>query len=259
MSNTAQPTPLRQPELILCELGRTDLPRHESHSPFCLKIHRALRAAGLRYTSRHADRPDAYRAFNRTGQVPVLLIDGEPVADSTAILRRLAALRPTPVWADHAPAVLAEAMLWEELGDTALNGFLIATRWADPRNWPLTRAAYFGNMPRPVAAVVPALLRRRVLAGLVARDIWRAGPDACWQRFTTLLDDLEQRAPATGFWLGDRLSAADLGLFPQLHGLRLPLSPWQKEQVEARPRLTAWLDRVDAATGPVAADARAAA
>ena len=41
---------------------------------------------------------------------------------------------------------------------------------------------------------------------------------------------------------------ADIGLFAQLHSLRSALTPWQREQVEARPALRAWLDRVDAAT-----------
>lgn len=237
-----------RPALILCELERPPLPRHESHSPFCLKVHRALKAAGLAYTSRHADRPSAHRSVNPTGQVPVLLIDGEAVADSTEILRRLARLTPTPNWAAHPPAVLAEAMLWEELADSVLNGFVVAARWADPRNWPQVRAAYFSRMPRVLAAVLPGLLRRKVIAGLHARDVWRAGPDACWRRFTDLLDSLEQRAPADGFWLGEGLSAADIGLFAQLHSLRAPLTPWQSEQIDVRPRLRAWLERIDAAT-----------
>lgn len=241
-----------RPALILCELERPALPRHESHSPFCLKVHRALKAAGLPYTSRHGEHPGVHRGVNATGQVPVLLLDGEAVADSTEILRRLARLTPTPDWAAHPPALLAEATLWEELGDTVLNGFLVAARWADPRNWPLVRAAYFARMPRLLAAVLPGLLRRRVIAGLRARDVWRAGPEACWRRFTDLLDCLELRAPAAGFWLGERLSAADLGLFAQLHSLRAPLTPWQSAQIEARPRLCAWLDRVDAATWPAA-------
>lgn len=238
------------PELVLCELERPPLPRHESYSPFCLKVHRALKAAGLAYRSRLGERPDAHRRYNPTGQVPVLLVDGEPVADSTEILRRLARLDPRPTWADHPPAALAESMLWEELADTAVNGFLVAARWADERNWPGVRAAYFEGMPRPLMAVVPALLRRKVVASLVARDVWRAGPDACWRRFTDLLDHLELRAPARGFWLGERLGPADLGLFAQMHSLRLPLTAWQSQQIAARPRLSAWLDRVDAATCP---------
>jgi glutathione S-transferase len=238
----------QQPVLVLCELDRPALPRHESYSPYCLKVHRALKAAGLRYTSRHGQTPSSHRDVSKLGQVPVMLIDGQPVADSTQILARLAALQPTPAWAAVDPAVHAEGLLWEELADTALGGFVIAARWADDRNWPILHDTFFSGAPWPVRRLVAPAIRLRIVGGLVARDIWRAGPEACWQRFEILLDALERRAPATGFWLGERLGVADLALFAQLHSLRTPLTPWQAAQVQARATLDAWLDRVDAAT-----------
>ena len=235
------------PHLVLCELQRQPLPGHESYSPFCLKVHRALKAAGLAYESRPAAVPDAHRQHNPLGQVPVLLIDGQAIADSTQILAALAQRSPTPTWAADT-STHAEALLWEELADTALNGFLVAARWADERHWPLVREAYFGAAPWPVRRLIAPQIRRRVIAGLVARDVWRAGPDACWRRFQTLLDALDHRAPATGFWLGAHLGLADIALFAQLHSLRTPLTPWQHAQLQARPALRAWLDRVDQAT-----------
>lgn len=237
-----------QPTLVLCELGSTPVPGLESYSPFCVKVHRALKSAGLTYSSRRATTPDGHRELNPQRQVPVLLLDGRPISDSTAILAALAALEPTPAWVAADPRERAEALLWEELADTALNGFLVAARWADDRNWPNLLAAYFGAAPWPVRRVIAPALRRRVVAGLVARDIWRAGPDACWTRFQTLLDALDDRAPLTGFWLGDRLGLADLSLHAQLQGLCTPLTPWQQTQIESRPRLRAWLARVDQAT-----------
>ncbi len=237
-----------QPTLVLCELGRPSLPELESYSPFCVKVHRALKAGGLAYTSRRATTPDGHRDVNPLRQVPVLLIDGRPVADSTQILAALADLQPTPAWAAVDPALHAESLLWEELADTSLNGFLVAARWADDRNWPNLLAAYFGAAPWPVRHLVAPAIRRRVLASLVARDIWRAGPDACWRRFKILLDALDRRAPTTGFWLGTTLGLADLSLFAQLHSLCTPLTPWQQSQVHARPRLHDWLTRVDLAT-----------
>jgi glutathione S-transferase len=236
------------PHLVLCELKRDPLPGVDSYSPFCVKVHRALRAAGLAYESRVATTPDGHRDVNPVGQVPVLLIDGRPVADSTQILAALAQLQPTPAWAAVDPNQHAEALLWEELADTALNGFLVAARWADDRNWPNLVAAYFGAAPWPVRKLIAPKVRRRIVRGLVARDVWRAGPEACWRRFQILLDALDRRAPATGFWLGPQLGLADLALFAQLHSLRTPLTPWQHAQVQARPALRAWLDRVDLAT-----------
>lgn len=235
-------TPAHLPSLTLLELADPGLPGFESYSPFCLKVHRALKLAGLPYARRCVDNPAAHRAHSPTGQLPVLLVGEEAVPDSTDILARIGQLAP-----GRLPAG-AEALLWEELADTAVNGFLVAARWADGRNWPATRAAYFGGMPPPVRAVVPALLRRKVVRNLVARDVWRSGEPACWRRFGALLDQLDERAPAQGFWLGGPVGVADVALFAQLHSLRTPLTPWQAQQVERRARLTAWLSRVDAAT-----------
>jgi glutathione S-transferase len=245
------PTPL----LTLLEVGDPGLPAHESYSPFCLKVHRALALLGLPYRRVCGPYPAAHRRHNATGQVPVLLLGEGPaqeaVADSTAIIARLGALAP-PGRLPCPP----EALLWEELADTALGGFVVAARWADARNWPATRRAFFGGMPTPLRALVPGRLRARTVRGLVARDVWRAGPEACWARLSALLDALEARAPGRGAWLGgEALSVADVSLFAPLHSLRTPLTPWQAAEVAARPRLTAWLDRVDAATR-VAADLR---
>lgn len=228
--------------LVLCELADASAFGVESLSPFCLKAHRALRASGLGYQSRRGGRPAAFQALNPTAQVPVLLEGERVIPDSTAILRRVVQLAPDGLEATP------EAWLWEELADTALNGFLVAARWADDRNWPAVRAAYFGDVPWPVRPLLAAFLRSRVVSALVARDVWRAGPQACWDRFEALLDDLDARAPVGGFWLGERLSVADVALFAQVHSLRTPLTPWQRVEVEDRPRLRAWLDRVDAAT-----------
>jgi glutathione S-transferase len=226
------------PKLVLCELEQPDVAGIESFSPFCLKAHRALKAAGLPYERRHGSRPAAFGNYNPSRQVPVLLVDGEPVADSTEILRRILALRPGAL-ADE-----PEAWLWEELADTALNGFLVAARWADDRNWPRTRDAYFARMPGLIRALVPPRLRKRVIGTLVARDVWRAGADRCWSRFEALLDQLEARAPERGWWCGRSLSVADIALFAQLHSLRTPLTAPQAESLARRKRLSAWLDRV---------------
>ena len=239
------------PSLILCELADAGADGLESHSPFCLKIHRALRLAGLPYQRRHGQRPDAFRAQNPAGQVPVLLVDGAPVADSTRILERIDALTGTFSRGLDA-RTRAEAWLWEDFADTSLNGFLVAARWGDERNWPLVREAYFRGAPWPVRALVAPQIRKGVLKSLVARDVWRGGAEACWERFGKLLDQLDARAPERGFWVSPSPSVADVAIFAQLHGLRTALTKPQAEALAARPRLSAYLDRVDAATQPSA-------
>ena len=238
--------------LVLCELADASGSGLETYSPFCLKAHRALRAAGLPYERRHGSRPGDFAKENPLGQVPVLLVDGEPVADSTQIVRRIEELAG-PIGGETDPKTRAEAWLWEELADTALNGFLVAARWADDRNWPAVRAAYWGEAPWFVGALIAPRLRAKVVKGLVARDVWRAGAEACWDRFLTTLEHLDARAPRSGFWMGERLTVADIALFAQLQSLRTRLTRWQSHAIVQRGALTSWLDRVDAATRAVAA------
>jgi glutathione S-transferase len=234
------------PDLVLCEFAETGLADVASFSPFCGKVIQALRAAGLPYTSRRAHDPGEFRALNPVGQLPILLVDGVPLTDSTRIVRKLVELRPS-AFPGNGEAARGEAHLWEELADTHLNGFLVAARWADEANWPSVRQAYFGAAPWFVRALIAPRIRAKVVSGLRARDVWRAGPDACWESFAATLDALEARAPVDDFWLSSGFSTADLALAAQLDGLRTPLTPRQATLVAARPRLARWLDRVDAA------------
>lgn len=228
--------------IVLCELGQTGIAGLESWSPFCLKVHRALRIAGLTYTSRRGQMPADFKKLNPAAQVPVLIVDGAPVADSTRILQKILELAP------NAFEVSAEAWLWEDWADRALNGYLVAARWADPKNWPLLRDMYFGAAPWFVRAFVAPAVRRRVMERLESRDFLRHGHDALWADFRRILDHLEERAPEKEFWLGASPSIADLGIFAQLRSLRTQLTAAQSREIELRPRLVDYLDRVDSAT-----------
>ena len=236
-----------QPNLVLCELGTTGIETLESYSPFCLKVHRALKAARLHYTSIRATRPDEFKKLNPAAQVPVLLIDGEPVSDSTRILQRIDRIAPGNISPDD-PHLQMEAAMWEELADTSLNGFLVAARWLDDRNWPITKEAYFSGMPGIVRAFVPSRIRADLRRTLLARDVVRHGMDATWERFEELLDLFEARAPESTFWVGPQLSFADFAIYAQLAGMQTPLTMWQSAKVAERARLASYLKRVDAAT-----------
>lgn len=236
------------PTLVLC-----DFPAHTGHegwasfSPFVLQVERALRAAKLPFEHRKVNIMKV-KELNPTGQLPVLLVDDEKVPDSTRILHRIEALAPGSISGGLDARALAEAWLWEEFADTALYPHVLAARWADDRGWPIPRQAFFGSLPPGVRQIVASMIRRKTIQTLERRDFLRGGLDACFERMGRVLDDLDARAPEEGFWMGPRLSAADFGLFAQLHSLRLPQMPWLAEDLGRRARLTRWLDRVDQAT-----------
>jgi glutathione S-transferase len=219
----------------------------ESFSPFVLEVARGLRLAKVGF-ERRAVNMMKIKDTNPLGQLPVVQLGDEKIADSTRILRRLEELAPGSMTGGLDARGAAEAWLWEEFADTALYPYVLATRWADDRGWPVPREKFFGAMPAPVRMVVAPMVRRATLRKLVERDFLRAGLEACYTRMRGVLDSLDARAPEDGFWLGPRPTVADLGLFAHLHSLRLPLTPWQAEEVAKRRRLSRYLDRVDAAT-----------
>jgi glutathione S-transferase len=234
------------PHIILCELG-PDTHGLESMSPYVLKVHRALKFHGLAYERRHASRPIEHKAHHPRGQVPVLLLDGKAIPDSTAILKALEGISGKSLLPDD-PNMLATAWLWEDYADRVLGYYVFAARWFDDRNWPVMFEAQFSSMPGWMKPWLPNYVRRKIIKSMRSMEFIRAGQDGCWNMFTDHLDLLEARTPQQGFWLGDTLTVADVSFFGMLHCLRSGLSPWQMEQINQRPKLCGWLDRIQVAT-----------
>lgn len=176
------------------------------------------------------------------------------IKDSTTIVAAVAQLSERlggPSFAPKDARARAEAWLWEDWADRAMNGYLVAARWADARNWPLVREAYFKGAPWFVKTLIAPKVRRKVVAALHARDFLRSGEEALWDDFRRVLDLLEARAPLEGFWVTpDAPTVADISLFGQLQAFRTPLTEAQSRELVLRPALSDWLDRVDAATFP---------
>lgn len=116
-------------DITLCELGETEFEYLETYSSSCLKVKRALKYAGLSYTSRRGTKPAAFRDLSPTGQVPILLIGAEVVCNSTNIVSRIEGMVPGVFSKGMNQCAIAEAWLWEEMVDSALSGFGIAAAW----------------------------------------------------------------------------------------------------------------------------------
>ncbi|MBX3226541.1 MAG: glutathione S-transferase N-terminal domain-containing protein [Labilithrix sp.] len=227
--------------------AKTGLDGWDSYSPFVLQASRALRFAGLEFEHAYANMV-RLKELNPAGQLPVVVFGDEKVADSTRIMKRIEELKPGVFSKDLDARGKAEAWLWEELADTLLYPFVLASRWADDRGWHVPRDAFFGALPPVVRTIVASTIRRGTVKKLVERDFLRNGLDACYARMATALDDLDARAPSEGFWLGPNVTAADIGLFAQLHSLRMPVVEHTAAEVAKRKELTRYLDRVDEAT-----------
>lgn len=220
----------------------------ESMSPFVLKVVRALRFAKLAFEHVHLPLLSLPGKTPR-GQLPVLKIGDEVLADSSAILLRIDTdLARGSLSAGLDARANAEAWLWEEFADATLYPFALAARWVDDDHWARYYPAMFGGVPALLRAGIATFVRRGTKRRLHEADFTRAGLADCYGRLERVLDGLEARAPASGFWVGDALSVADLSLFGQLHTIRADFSPACAAQIAERKTLSAYLDRVGAAT-----------
>ena len=200
---------MNSPELVLCEL-QPDTFGIESLSPYCIKVHRALKYHGLSYERRYAKRPSEHKE-HPLGQVPVLLVDGKPVPDSSQILAVLEDIgEKSLVPADEQQR--ASAWLWEDYADRVIGYYVFAARWFDDRNWPVLSAEQFKSVPRFMQPWLPNYVRKRILKSMAAMEFIRVGQDGCWSMFTDHLDKLEARAPDEGFWVGSQPTVADISL-----------------------------------------------
>ncbi len=236
------------PPLTLLDFPRSPYEGWDSLSPFVLKAIRALRFARLPFTHEHV--PLLAVPFKTPrGQLPVLRVGDEVLADSSAILERIdGVLAPGVLSARLDTRARAEAWLWEDYADSTLYPFVLAARWHDDASWARMKPAMFGGVPLPLRAGLASFVRHGILSRLVTSDFTRAGIGDCFARLEKVLDGLEARAPQSGFWVGATLSVADLALFGQLHTLRSPVSQASVAKLAARRTLSAYLDRVGAAT-----------
>src|SRR4051812_10914348 len=101
-----------------------------SFSPFVLEVARALNLAKLPFKHERIDIMQLNK-LNTVGQLPVLGIGDEKIADSTRILKRIEQLAPGSLTGGLDARGTAEAWLWEEFADVALYPHVLFTRWFD--------------------------------------------------------------------------------------------------------------------------------
>ena len=218
-----------------------------SLSPFCVKVHWALRLKKLAYETR--DTLFANRVAPR-GKLPALAIGDELVEDSTAILERLDALAPGeprlyPVEPEHRAVV----DVLEDWGDETLYWYVIHYRWVIDANFARLKHLFFGGQPAALRAVAPIVARRKIVAQARGQGIGRRPAAAVDSEFDHHLTTLDRLLTNHAFLAGNAITAADLAVAAQLVELRLGVSPDAEARIDAHPATRAWIDRVVGACG----------
>jgi len=217
-------------------------------SPFCDKIRRILRVKRQPFEVREVPPSStltSLRKINPARKLPTLEHDGGFVADSTDIALWIEERFPDPPLVPGDPRERALCFLLEDWADESLYFYEATMRFTWPENarrWvPILNRSEPAWLGRLSAPIVPRMVAQTVRAqGIGRKSRERIAADAA-----RLFDSIE--ALLGGDWLvGGALSLADISVFAQLHciGGTDQGATW----IAARPRLEAWMRRVDAAT-----------
>lgn len=156
---------------------------------------------------------EQFRAASPFGKIPGFRDGDYTLADSSAIIAYLDALKPDPVLIPAEPRARGKVIWWEEFADTI---FMSAGA-----------KIFFNRIVLPKFRGQPG--------DLAAAD------KAEREELPPLLDYLEQSLPASGWFVGDRLTLADLAVASGFANLRYAGCPVQAAK---HPRLTAFVDKM---------------
>ncbi|MGI4881003.1 MAG: glutathione S-transferase family protein [Janthinobacterium lividum] len=220
---------------------------HDAAVADTVKLRIALAETGTAYHARHVDTAgfahwaDAHRRIAPQGQVPVLVVAGEPLADPALALQYIAeaagSLAP-PAACDWYAVQSLNARIDALLGPAvALLG------------WQATRSVEARADYRRRLAEVPGRERRGGWSAVL--EDAEAGDDhlaAARERVVEAVDELEARLDprhdGTEWLVGDAFSIADINAFALLRGVPSLLP--DAISATRTPRLAAWFARVAA-------------
>lgn len=215
------------------------IPGLESASPFCMKIHWALRYKRLPFDAiTMADR-GAVLTLNRRAKLPALSYGDTTVCDSSDIIRFLEERYPEPQLYPRDPALRARALILEDWGDESLYWHLVYERWQIENQYEQYGDQLFPGVPKQVKREI----RESVVQGLFGQGFGRMTIEQHREKLGESLDALEAMLDGD-FLCGKELSVADLGVAAQVGGLDLPITPIAGAEVHKRANVTRWLERV---------------
>lgn len=175
-------------------------------SSFCLKAMYLLQMSGADWQNN----PGADSRKAPMQKLPVLVDGDHTVADSDSI--RLYLQQKTGVDFDQ-PLTEAERSMARALSrmvEEHLYFCLVYDRWKVDGNWQHVRQRFFSDLPVPIRLIVPAMVRRSVLANLSGQGMGRFSYSQMLERADCDLIALESLlADERPFLFGETATSAD--------------------------------------------------
>ena len=216
----------------------------EDPSPFCLKMLYYLRLAGLPFETVASMRNlrDAPK-----GKLPYIRDGDKVIADSAFIIDYLKQTYGDRLGDGYTAEQLAVGRCVARMLEESTYWAVVHNRWMDPDNWEnLTKPQFFGSLPWPMKALVPAMLHRGLRRSMKGQGMGRHTPDEIneiGRRDLAAVADILGDKP---FLLGPVPSEYDATVYAFLVCAARPPHPSpMKDFVLSQPNLVAYMERMD--------------
>lgn len=211
-----------------------------SYSPYCNKVRWALALKGLAFDTVTTS---AFKKHSRTGKLPVLVVAGERVHDSTEIVRRLETFAPDPPLVPRDQRLAAQATLIEDWADESLCALVTYERAHDraARRRMVAGVLAFKRLPSVFAPLVAARLRRSGFNRY--GHLLALGPDVVRTQLVRHLDLVDAMAEGHTWLVGDAPTVADVAVAACLHVAHIGRVAPVLALIASRRHAAAWLDR----------------
>ncbi|CAH0991151.1 hypothetical protein SIN8267_01253 [Sinobacterium norvegicum] len=225
-------------------------------SPFVIKVLAAANYKQLPYThTENVSIRELSKLNPHTGKVPVVLIEGEAIFDSTLILRQFDKIKAEPALQSEDKKVAAKQRMLEDWSDESLYWYNQALRWA-PENEERTILQNSRFVPLFARPFAKPLLRHLVGKQPKAQGLGRLPYKVLLAELGGKLEDLELLLGESTFFFSENPSAADFAIYGVFcTGLLDGVTPDFEALMSKHPALLKWHKRVAAVSGHLTSQA----
>jgi glutathione S-transferase len=212
----------------------------ESMSPFCMKVEVYLKLQKIPYKIASGDPRKTPKR-----KLPVIVDDGITIADSSAVIAHLERKAEKALDDGLDDAGRARAHVLKRMFEESLYFVMLWARWADDAGWDALRPHIEKVVPAPVRWFVPGLIRKKLVASLVAQGTGRHSRDEIYALGKADLEAVSSLLGDGRYLLGEQLRTIDVIAYSFLANIVL----WPKpspltETVQALPGLDLYVKRI---------------
>src|SRR3984893_7637715 len=213
----------------------------ESGSPFCVKVHYAMRYKRIPFDVINVNSPLQVRKLNSRGKLPVMIDNGVKIADSTDIIRHLETRHPERRLFPQEPRARAMALMLEDWADESLYWHVVYERWQIPEQFSKFAAVVFDPVPAALRPIIKLTFARQTRGQLRGQGLGRLNVGEQREKLRAALDWLDSMVDGQ-FLCGPELSIADVAVAAQVGALNIPITPIAEAEIHAHAKVMRWLE-----------------